>query len=742
MPPVPHPLRTTAAARRVALRLRPDLVLEAQPHGDQRYWVVKDPVALTYFHLEDEEHAILTLLDGRRSLAEIKRRFEETFAPLQVTLEQLQSFFARLYQSGLLLADAPGQGERLQQRGVQRRRRGILELFGNLLAIRFGGVDPDLFLRWLHARLRWLFSPWFLVACVAMVAGAGVLATVEFETLRKRLPDFHTFFSAGNMIWFAVALAVSKVLHELGHALACKHYGGECHEIGVLLLVFTPCLYCNVTDAWMFPRKWRRIAVSAAGMIVEIVLAAAATFLWWFSQPGLVHTLLLSIVVICSVNTLLLNGNPLLRYDGYYILSDLVEVPNLAQRSQAFWSRWLWYWTTGLRLPEERPLSGRRRLLVAFYGLASAAYRWLVVVAILWFVYRVLKPYGLEAAALLLSVLVFAGMLLVPLRNLLAVAANPAHRRQIRPGRVLLSVLLASAALAAILLWPVPWRIRAPAVVQAIDAHYVYVVVPGRVIRAVEPGRFAAKGETLVQLEDHDVRQEIVELAGQRNQQRMQLQNLRLRLADDPGVAPEIPAAEEALVAIETRLAQREEDQRRLTLRAPADGTVIAPPAQEPSPYLPGALRSWSGSPLEPRNRGSYLETGTLACLVGDPQRLEVVLVIDQADMKSIRRGQPVRLDMEQWPGQVVEGTIIELARTDLKVAPRELAHEGMPVQVDRQGVARPAETSYQARVALDGAPGTLRVGGRGQARVVVDPQPLGVRWYRALGRVFHFTQL
>ena len=121
--------------------------------------------------------------------------------------------------------------------------------------------------------------------------------------------------------------------------MTCIRLGGQCRELGLMLLVFTPCLYCEVSDAWTFPSKWQRIAVSAAGIIVEIVLAALAALVWCFSGPGLLHSLAFAVMVVCSVSTLLFNGNPLMRYDGYYVLADLLEVPNLAEQSRAVVAR-------------------------------------------------------------------------------------------------------------------------------------------------------------------------------------------------------------------------------------------------------------------------------------------------------------------------------------------------------------------------------------------------------------------
>ena len=126
---------------------------------------------------------------------------------------------------------------------------------------------------------------------------------------------------------------MTKVLHEFGHGLSCKHFGGECHEMGVMILVLTPCLYCNVSDSWMLPNKWHRAAIGAAGMYVEVVLASICTFIWWFTEPGLFNYLCLNVMFICSVSTVMFNANPLLRYDGYYILADILEIPNLRQKA-------------------------------------------------------------------------------------------------------------------------------------------------------------------------------------------------------------------------------------------------------------------------------------------------------------------------------------------------------------------------------------------------------------------------
>jgi len=737
----PNDKTDSATARRVALRMRPDLSMHRQRFGRAGYWVVKDPVALTYFHLRDEEHAILEMLDGRTSLDEIKRRFEEVFAPLQIGFEQLQAFLGRLHQSGLVLAEASGQGRELLLRHGRRRHRALFQSASNLLAIRFRGIDPEPFLSWLYPRCRWLFSWWCLAGCALLVLYAGALAVVQFDVLRSKLPEFQAFFTARNLILLAAALAAAKVLHELGHALSCKHFGGECHEIGILLLVFTPCLYCNVSDSWMLSSKWQRIAITAAGIFVEVVLASVCTLLWWFSEPGLLNTLCLSMMFVCSVNTLLFNGNPLLRYDGYFILSDLVEVPNLSQQSRALVGRGLGRFFLGMESIEDRSLPDGKRGFLATYGVAATLYRWFVVIGILWFCYQFLEPYGLELLARGFSLFVIAGLFVAPVGNLAALLRNPRWRRRIDRPRAWVTCGLAAAVLAAVALIPLPFHVRALVVLEPEGAQHVYVVVPGTLSGSVSAGEPVKTGEELGRLTNLDLQREIAELVGNFSQQRLELENLQLRLAGDPSVGPRIPAAREALADVEERLSQRRRDESRLVLRAPADGTVLPPPGRRAPPYLPGRLHSWQGSPLDKTNVGGYLETGTLFCLVGDPARLEGSLVLDQADMKFVRTGQHVRMLFDEAPGQVLHGTVAEIAKTDLKVAPRELAAgRELAVRVDEEGIPRPVETSYHARVVLDEHDHDLLTGTRGRAKILGSSQSLGRRLYRYLGRTFNFS--
>jgi putative peptide zinc metalloprotease protein len=268
----------------------------------------------------------------------------------------------------------------------------------------------------------------------------------------------------------------------------------------------------------------------------------------------------------------------------------------------------------------------------------------------------------------------------------------------------------------------------------------------------VEPGQHVAKGQPLAELKSPEIDLELSDLAGQVARYRRQLENLAWQRHRDPQAGGQIPAIREALKSVEDQLARKQEDRRRLELSAPAAGTVFPPPSV-PKPREPeDELTTWSGTPLERENLGCYLEEGQLLCQVGDPARMEAILVIDQADIEFVRKGQPVEIRLEALPhqtftynplgGRKVRLAIEEVARSDLKISPARLSAKGggeLPTRTDAAGREHPLTTSYQARVPLDAPAGALLPGLCGQAKIQVGTQPLGARLYRWVARTVNF---
>ncbi len=723
--------------------MRPDLAVQRQTFQGRNYWVIKDPVALKYYRFEEEEYALLEMLDGEISLDEIQSRFDERFAPQRITLQELHQFVGMLYRSSLVVSDARGQGQQLRQRRQQNARRQLWSSLGNVLAFRFKGFDPDRLLAWLDSLIGWLFSKPAIVACLTLAVLALLLVTVEFDVFVAKLPAFHEFFAAKNWIWLALTLAVTKVLHELGHGLACKHVGGECHEMGVMLLVLTPCLYCNVSDSWMLPSKWRRAAIGAAGMYVEIMLASLCTFLWWFSQPGLLNYLCLNVMFVCSVSTIIFNANPLLRYDGYYILSDLIEIPNLRQKATAILQRKLSAWLLGLRESRDPFLPQRRQMLFALYSLAAAAYRWVVALSILWFLYRVFEPYGLQIIGQTIALASLYGLAIHPLWRLGKFFYQPGRIRAVKKPRMLASAAAIVAVLLGILLIPLPHHVTCSLHVQPRGADAVYVDVAGIVEQIhARPGQSVKKDQPLLTLSNIDVELAIEGIRGERAQLVSRLESLRQRAFEDENAGLEIAQVEESLAALDQLIEKRRRDLSRLTIVAPAAGVVVPPPLVRPAGYDSGRLPTWSGTPLEAKNHGAFLSDGVLVCQVGDPRRLEAVLAIDQTDIEFVREGQTVEVFLEQLPGRTFTSTIRQISQVDMKTTPRNLSSKGggdLATTADATGRERPLSTTYQANAPLDDPAGQLVLASTGRAKIRIGYQTVATRVWRYVCHTFNF---
>ena len=723
-------------------RKRGDLQCVALEFEGRPVWGIKDPVTLDYFELSEEAYFVLNQLDGRATSQDVCRAFHERFRPRTLSAEELHGFVGQLIAQGLVVAEAPGQGRRLVAKGAADQSRRRWRRLTSLLAIRFRGVDPDGWLGGMLTWLGWLFTPWAITAGLLLMVSAVTLVAVQFEELMARLPEAQAFLTVPNLIWLSVLLAVVKVLHEFGHGLTCKRFGGECHELGVMLLVFTPTLYCNVSDIWMVPDKWKRIAVSAAGMWVEALIAATCTLLWWFSAPGLFHTLCLNLMFLCGVSTFLFNGNPLLRYDGYFVLADWLEIPNLQQQATSAVRGELAGWFCGFQTRAGDDPSWRRRCGLVAYGAASSAYRVLLTCLILWGLSHWLEPHGLGVFVQMFAVPTLGLMVLSPLTTAVRFLRTPANRTRIDWVRFWLRSGVTLTALVLLLHVPLPHRVTAGALLDDDGAQRVYVTFAGTLIDSVQVGQSVEAGQEIARLAEPRLQVTLTQLEGDLNQHRLQLEHLERRRVNEPKVAQSIPTAREAVRDLEQQLAQRQRDADRLVLRAPCAGTVLPAPLQRDR-TTPGALPTWTGSPLEERNRGSYLREGTTLCLIGEPRSRTAILIVNQDDINLVRVGQRVRMLWNELSGDILPGEIVELAALELDTLSSEaILRLNLPARTTTHGGVRPVGTWYQARVRLNATEAPLLRSSAGTAKILVDPQSLWSRIVRWFTQTFPVSRL
>jgi putative peptide zinc metalloprotease protein len=693
--------------------------------------VLKDPLALRYFQLGEEEHFVWNLLTGRVTLAALCQAFTQRFAPRQLSLEEAQRFVGQLIQQGLVVGDVPGSATATEKRRDTQQRLRRWSQCTNVLAIRFRGVDPD---RWLSRLLPWcggIFSPTAAVLGGLLILSALLLWLTHAAEFAHRWPEEVAQWTVTDLASLALVLAGVKVLHELGHGLACKRFGGEVHELGMMLLVFTPCLYCNVSDAWLLPSRWRRIVISAAGMWVEAVLASLAAWLWWLSEPGWFHGLCLQVIFICGLSTLVFNLNPLLRYDGYFILSDLWDVPNLAQQASAELRRTVWRWLTGEELPAPPATTGMRFWLAA-YAAASLVYRLLVLAVILWAVYHWLEPQGLGVLAQTIAGVTLLTLLMGPLMQVWQTARDPERHRSWR-GLLAPRPLLILTALTAVLFVPLPRRVPAPVLIEPAEARGLFVTIDGRLDSLVPAGTVVSTGDAIARLSNPDLERRLERIDGELATALRHAEGLERRQIVDPNAGLLLPAALQTCRDLEQQREQLQADVERLVIRAPQDGVVWPMPGR-PSATERDQLPTWTGSPFDPHNAGAWLTAGTQLGWIGPADRFEATAYVPQRDIARVTVGGPVRVLSDAQPESPLSGTIREIAAAQTAGLSTSVAQRLKLPQVGDAQSPRLVGRWYQVRIPLEPGPLPTVTRTAGWASISVPPESLFARavgWLR-----------
>ncbi|MCA9051392.1 MAG: hypothetical protein KDA89_21790, partial [Planctomycetaceae bacterium] len=600
-------------------RMRADLIVTRIGQTANVSYNVKDPVASRYYRLQQEEYFLLTHLNGTSTAAALKAGFEIRFPGMKLGTKQLQSLLQSLEHQGLIVATVAGHGRLLGLRHDRIVRGNRLSVVTAFPALRLRGINPQPFIDAVYVRVRWLFCWQSAAGLLLLAAAAMLLVFTHWDTLLLRLPETRAFLSVRNLLQLATGLVFVKLLHEVGHAVICRHFGGECREMGLMFLVFTPCLYCDVSDAWLMPDKRHRIAVSAAGILTEIALASVCTFLWQITEPGAVNSLMLNIMIICSVNTLLFNGNPLLRFDGYFVLADLMEVPNLRSTAANVLRDRLLRWLTGTDAPTVRGAGGLLKQWFLFgYAVAAAVYRLMIIAGIIWLLHTVLGQTGLRPAADIATVLLLSAAAVSAFSGLRQLSAGIQQRKNRSVRRLWFFSGLTAGLLSFLLLVPLPDRAAAPCIVELRDSSTVFIPRTARLpVNAdrIQPGMSVQSGDVLTVLEDADLQRRLTVLDGEIAVLESRLRSLSLRRVDDLRIGGEIPAVRLLLEDLRRRRQSVAEQIDQLTLTAPQSGIVYSLPFPGTSDDEDTGAESEDAA--DALSSGRTPEAGTPYCTIG-----------------------------------------------------------------------------------------------------------------------------
>lgn len=687
--------------------LKPSLVaglkIVRQRVRDQLWHVLVEPGSGRQLRLNPVAYEFVGRCDGHASVDALWRHLLAQRGEDAPTQDEILRLLAQLFRAGMLHFDAAPHLSLLFARRSQdeeRRRRA----FVNPLMLRSRLFDPTRLLDRL-APLGVALASWpVFFAWLVLVAVAALAAAVGFDALRVDAQRVLSTPSSYALAWIAYPLV--KALHELGHALAVRRFGGAVPEVGLSLMMLTPAPYVDASAANAFPESRQRALVSAAGILVELALGALALLAWTVLSPGLARDFMLTVVLICTVSTLLFNANPLLRLDGYHLLCDLLQLPNLAVRSQAWWaSQWRRLIGAEAALPAGALAAGETKWL-ACYAPASLAYRIALLAGLVFWVGHHSWLLG-WLGAFALGAWVAGSVLRGLLRSAAAAPDLRARRRALGSAAVVaLGVLLV------LFVVPAPSSVVARGVVWPPERAQLRAEAGGFVeANLVRDGAAVAPGEVVLRLADPALVAQHEKAQGERTGLMAQQYQALLR---DPARAGDLMVQVERNTA---ELLRAEEQLAQLEVRAQAPGRAVWPRADD----LPG----------------TYAQRGTMLGYVLGPEPAQVRLVLRDEDLLRVRGGVEaieVRLAEAPWTAHAAR------LHSETPAATRQLPsaalgdRHGGPVPVDPADAdgRRTQQPVFLFDVVVPGVQAG-HVGGRAWVKLSLPSEPVGLQAGRVL---------
>jgi putative peptide zinc metalloprotease protein len=709
---MPGPLLSDSWYRVRALipQLRAHAQVGRHQYRGETWYVLRDASSGRVHRFSPASHTVISLMNGSRTVEQIWERASEEIGDHAPTQDELIQLLAQLHASDVLLCDVPPDAaelfERSEKQASQRRTRRWL----SPLAIQIPLLDPERFLERMLPYLKPLFGWAGALAYLAVVLPAPVLVALHWPELTNNFLD--RLFTPDNLFVLWLIFPVLKVLHEFGHGFAAKAFGGEVHEMGVMLLVFTPVPYVDAPSTWTLASKYQRAIVGAGGVIVELFVAALALHLWVAAEPGAFRAAAYSVLLIGGLTTLLFNGNPLLRFDGYYVLSDLIEIPNLRVRANRYVAYLAERWLLGnpkLEAPHTAP--GEATWLTA-YSVSAFVYRLFVVAAILLFVLDWNFVLGVA-----LGTFAIVGWFGVPLYKIAKHLIQAPTLQPIRGRALAISGGILAFVLVGVALVPFPLRTRAEAVVWIPEEAFVRAETSGFLEGLVAAdGAMVQAGDLLIQLSDPFLSAEL-----EFNRAIILELEAHYDAVKDSDLV-EARIVQEKLLYARKGLARVEERVAGLEIRSQVPGRFVVPRSED----LPGR----------------YVRQGQLVAYVVDIDTVTLRAVVPQEDIDLVRqRGRATEVRLAER----LEATHSAIVKRIVPGASKRLPSVALGIggggdvivdPSDAQG-DRAVETMFEVELELEGPLDEVHAGGRVYVRFDHGTEALATQWYRRVRQLF-----
>jgi putative peptide zinc metalloprotease protein len=536
------------------------------------WYVFADPASGRAYRFTPAAYMFMRSMNGKATIDEIWRRMAIELDDNAPTQDEIIRLLFQLYEADMLRMDRLPDAEQLDRLVGRQRHMELKNSLKNPLSITIPLWDPDSFLTRTAKLVRPLFNWGGLAAWFTLIGAAALMAALYAGPLTRNMDD--RVLSADNLLLMALIYPVVKLIHELGHAYAVKVFGGEVHRLGVMFIAFYPVPYVDASASAVLPSKYQRAMVGAAGMMVELCLAAGALFLWLNVEPGLVHAAAFNVMVIAGISTVVVNGNPLLRFDAYYILSDLLEMPNLTARSTGYW-RYFWdRYVFGMSSSSPQYASQGERLWLLLFAPLSLCYRMAMLAALSLFI---ASEYLF--AGVMIALVSLYGTILYPLGRALHRIISSAR---LQPARRRVALVLGGGGLAfamSIAVIPLPLHTSTEGIIWLPEKAYVRARADGFVEHVLTAtGRRVVAGEPLVTSTDPFLDLEI-------SLRRLRIRELEARLQAEQFVdRVQADITREELVEARSRLDSDLDRASRLKALSEAEGVFVAPAVEN----LPG----------------------------------------------------------------------------------------------------------------------------------------------------------
>lgn len=687
--------------------LKPKLSEQTEVHRHRYrghlWYVLEDHVSSRHHRFSEAAYFVIGRLDGERTVQDIWNSANTQLGDEAPTQDEVIKLLGQLHTSDVLICDvAPDTAEMLRRHDRTVKAKLKQRLMSPLL-MRFALFDPDALLGRVLPYLRPVFR-WIPMIWLVVVGAAFSMAITHWPELSADISE--RVFAPHNLLILWIGFPLIKLLHELGHAIAVKAYGGEVHEMGVSLLVLTPVPYVDASAASAFPSKRSRIIVSAAGMIVELFVAAMAMFLWLNVEPGLLRDIAYVVMFIAGVSTVLFNANPLLKFDGYYMLSDAMEIPNLASRSY----RYIGYLIQRYGFGVEDAVSpvtahGEKTRFVA-YAICAFLYR--IVILLLIALYIASKFFFIGIA---LAVWVLCTQIALPLVKALGFLITSTQLRQHRPRTLISSTGMLAMLSAFVFLMPLPFWTRVEGIVWLPEQSLVRSGIAGTITEIVAtPDMLVDYDQPLFISDDPFLKARIkileANLAGA-------IARYQATVADNR-VEAETLSQESDRILVE--LNQAREDAAQLIIRSPGNGSFVVP--------LGGDLI------------GRYVNKGDLIGYVGDRTNAIIRVVVLQSDISIVREStEKIQVRFSGQPPKTLMATIErEVPAANTLLPNKALGTEGggkiLIDPLDKRGVTA-LQKVFQIELALTEPLEEVHFGKRVDVRFEHAASPLAAQLYR-----------